>query len=472
MGNEFDVRFAAYERAMHAHNNFGLSGDALAQQYGRYTTGLQYDADKAAKKVFGREYGRALAQERAAMRNTETLHSALNGKGVTPANFTTTYGNLEALRAQAPLGNIAPDASKKVTYTKIKEGANKGKWGVYVDGKLESVHDTKTKANEAFNAKRAELGQTVPKPEAPKPEAPKAEAPKAEAPKPEAPKPETPKAETPKVKAPKAEAPKARTGFDEYVLPEEKAATQAQKGTGKAVEQAVAQEAKGTGKAAEQAVAQEAKGASKLGKFFKGKGGKVALALGAAALIGGAIFGLSKCSDNKKAEEVKPEEPTSPVAVPATDETQTEETPAPVAEQPVEEQPKVEEPVNTKVEAVKGDDYWKYAQMELIAEHQGEVGYRPSNEEINTRMFEIMGRESEQDKVGKKTIAEDGIHSDPMLMIKDAVLLNEQTAKLRNEAIKQLKEEHKDQKDYQPTYREVKKRFEELVAAQAEKPAA
>lgn len=38
---------------------------------------------------------------------TGELHPALNGKGVTPANFSTTYGNLNHLYAQGPVGNVA-----------------------------------------------------------------------------------------------------------------------------------------------------------------------------------------------------------------------------------------------------------------------------------------------------------------------------------------------------------------------------
>lgn len=122
---------------------------------------------------------------------TGELHPALNGKGVTPANFSTTYGNLnhlyaqgpvgnvageftttygsaEQLRNAAPTGNIAPEATgqkpaQRITYSKTKEGVNKGKWGVFADGKLQSVHNTKTQANNAFN----ELRGTPKAPKAP-----------------------------------------------------------------------------------------------------------------------------------------------------------------------------------------------------------------------------------------------------------------------------------------------------------------
>ena len=182
-----------------------------------------------------------------------------------------------------------------------------------------------------------------------------------------------------------------------------------------------------------------------------------------AAVVGFGVTALVKaCSGNKNttpvADEptpVKPEEPTKPEETPVTPE-QPETPVVPITPT---------EPENTTSNAVKGDDYWKYAKMELIAEHQGETGYKPSKEEILERMHEIMDRT----KVG---MAEDGIHPNPMLKTGDEVQLNEKAAKLRNEAIKQLKEEHKDQKDYKPTYSEVNRKFNELVAAEAEKTAA
>lgn len=184
------------------------------------------------------------------------------------------------------------------------------------------------------------------------------------------------------------------------------------------------------------------KGLKKAGKW----GAIAALAIGAGALL------LNKCSDDKKAaapvEPTKPAEPEKPTTP---TEPETPVTPAPA-----------QETENSAINAVKGDDYWKYAKMELIAEHQGDVNYKPTDAEIYTRMKEIMARTN----IG---MADDNVHSDPLLMVNDEVQLNEQAAKLRNEAIKQLKEEHKNQDNYEPTYSEVNKKFKELVAkAQAE----
>ena len=60
------------------------------------------------------------------------------------------------------------------------------------------------------------------------------------------------------------------------------------------------------------------------------------------------------------------------------------------------------------------ENYWKYAQRELIFEHQGEAGYKPSNQEIAERMVKIMERNGiEFDK--------DGVHPSPMLKVGDKV---------------------------------------------------
>lgn len=192
----------------------------------------------------------------------------------------------------------------------------------------------------------------------------------------------------------------------------------------------------------------------KIGKWGAIIAGVAALGLGIAALVKGCSGNKNTApiADTPQPTPVKPEEPATPV-VPTPPEKQ-EETPAVPTE-----------PENITSNAVKGDNYWKYAEMELIAEHQGETGYKPSNAEILERMHEIMDRTN----VG---MAKDGIHPNPMLKVDDEVKLNEKAAKLRNEAIKQLKEEHKDQKDYKPTYSEVNKKFQELVEAQKESKAA
>lgn len=198
------------------------------------------------------------------------------------------------------------------------------------------------------------------------------------------------------------------------------------------------------------------------------KAGKVGLGL---ALAAGAVYGLSKLfggDDNKNAEvkqnnPVQEQKATAPADTTATqketpvaEEAKPVVTPAPVAEndpstkadatteaekaddakavvakpeteetekaektekaeeaKEAEEAKKAEEEINEWI-AQKGENYWKYAKQELIFEHQGQAGYKPTNKEINERMLKIMERN------GVK-FANDGIHSAPMLKIGDKV---------------------------------------------------
>jgi hypothetical protein len=318
MGN-FDVKFRNYESAMQANNNFGLSGQSLAEQYGRYSLGLQIAEQKAENKAFGKAYGKEIAIGRKL-----ELHPALRNMGIKASDFTTNFGTIEQLRNIAPLGRIdytampqtldfnttigksykgnvtalnpntgkyesvTPEqakiwrgqsaeipvnsgANKKVTFTRIKQGANKGKWGVYVDDKLESVHDSKTQANKAFNQKRIELGQITPKTSVNKPVETSANKP-------------------------------AETSV-------------------KSEGEAVAKKAKGKGLRLGTRLKAFARRNPKLAKA--GKWGAIA-----AAVIGVGALLLSKCSSDK-AEEVKAEDVK----------------PAPIDETPKENQPKEETPV-------------------------------------------------------------------------------------------------------------------------------
>ena len=198
------------------------------------------------------------------------------------------------------------------------------------------------------------------------------------------------------------------------------------------------------------------------------KAGKVGLGL---ALAAGAVYGLSKLfgSDDNKNAEVKQNNPvqeqkaTAPADTTATqketpvaEEAKPVVTPAPVAEndsiakadaatevekaddakavvakpeteeteeaekpekteeaKEAEEAKKAEEEFNEWI-AQKGENYWKYAKQELIFEHQGQAGYKPTNKEISERMLKIMERNG-------VNFANDGIHSNPMLKIGDKV---------------------------------------------------
>lgn len=60
------------------------------------------------------------------------------------------------------------------------------------------------------------------------------------------------------------------------------------------------------------------------------------------------------------------------------------------------------------------DNYWKYAKRELIAEHQGDANYKPTDKEVYDRMIKIMERNG-------VAFAKDGIHTNPILKIGDKV---------------------------------------------------
>lgn len=230
---------------------------------------------------------------------------------------------------------------------------------------------------------------------------------------------------------------------------------------------------------------------------FKGKKGKAAIAVGAAALVGAGLYAVFGGNDDKKAEEVKPEvqqeeNPVTPAPTDSTDVEIVEEsdvsgnpeekaattdenkvTPVPVgvpekadttkvAEKdsaktgeannvvaiPAEEKAKEaqeekeiaeadkadEAQAASKTEksdkadkteqvteqeikeyvAKKADNYWKYAKRELIAEHQGDANYKPTDKEVYDRMIKIMERNG-------VAFAKDGIHTNPMLKIGDKV---------------------------------------------------
>lgn len=209
-----------------------------------------------------------------------------------------------------------------------------------------------------------------------------------------------------------------------------------------------------------------------LGKIFKSKGGRIGAGIALTAAVAYGAYKLFGGDDNKNAEvkqnnPVQEQKATAPADTTATqketpvaEETNTEAkpvvTPAPVAEndpstkadatteaekaddakavvakpeteeteeaektekteeaKEAEEAKKAEEELNEWI-AQKGENYWKYAKQELIFEHQGQAGYKPTNKEISERMLKIMERNG-------VNFANDGIHSDPMLKIGDKV---------------------------------------------------
>ena len=188
---------------------------------------------------------------------------------------------------------------------------------------------------------------------------------------------------------------------------------------------------------------------SKVAKFFKGKKG-IAAGIGAAVAIGAAVVATKSCNsgdtttptqpvatpvdttktDSAKAQPVpqteeadKPQAAAQPKAqttvVPPVLAEETEESNAAKDAQEEQELQEADEAdkaqqAEKEHEAQKGDTYWGYAKFELIAEHQGEPNYKPTNAEITERMHEIMKRNgAKMDK--------DGIHPLPMLNAGDKV---------------------------------------------------
>lgn len=475
--SEYDVRFAAYERMMKRNGNFGMKGDQLRQYYGDYSTRLQ-DAlnakdDKIASKQLGKEEARRIAKERAAAKASRSLHTPLKNSGLVPANFNVNYGTAQQLRALAPTGNIMPQAptehislnrnirdiqkqQRKLYKESIKGQANTpmanrfsvdGRYFIqYPDGTIKEfptqkdqvkefkrmmkkdgiMFDPNAKVPEGFDPANPN-GKVKPDPVKPDPVKPDPVKPDPVKPDPVKPDPVKPDPVKPdpvnpdpvqpegnkKVKPSRQERlkkirnnPEARARYNNLKLrnnPELKARYDSMKAFKKA------------------------------GKWKKA--GKIgAIIAGAAALIGGAIAlfgGKDKKADGAGAvpvvpptdETQQPAEPAAPAtepvdeapaqpAAPVTEPAPADETPAqPTAPVESQEPAALEE---KEIEAVIGDNYWKYAKQELIAEHQGEADYKPTDKEILKRTLEIM------DRNGVK-LAEDGIHSDPMLKVGDKV---------------------------------------------------
>lgn len=198
------------------------------------------------------------------------------------------------------------------------------------------------------------------------------------------------------------------------------------------------------------------------GKIFKSKGGRIGAGVALTAAVAYGAYKLFGGDDNKNAEvkqnnPVQEQKATAPADTTATqketpvaEEAKPVVIPAPVAEndpstkadatteaekaddakavvakpeteeteeakktEKAEEAKKAEEEINEWI-AQKGENYWKYAKQELIFEHQGQAGYKPTNKEISERMLKIMERNG-------VNFANDGIHSDPMLKIGDKV---------------------------------------------------
>lgn len=151
---EFDVKYGAYERAMQQNNYFGLKGEQIGDQLGRYTEGLQHDQKKLANKAFGKEFARELSIERKALsaREQATLTETLSGtnKPASVTNVTTEQAT------SAKLEQKAPDKIK--VKQKLKVGTAKTGFKFYIVDKQGNTYQVNRKTyNSAKKGKIAQI---------------------------------------------------------------------------------------------------------------------------------------------------------------------------------------------------------------------------------------------------------------------------------------------------------------------------
>ena len=458
----------------------GITGEELKARQGEYAKALHKKLyQETSAKAFGRDYGRALAQEgnvARAQNQLRIVEQALADGGTS----TTYFGTPEQLRSAAPLGNIAPAATPQSYVATFEKNPTTGKFDVKVNNqvvrtfnseRLAQKYVTSGKAAENYFANFANKPPVAPT--SPSPSGTPAGA--------------NPEAQRHLDAARRAEQGARFRGTSQeamnrlYHIGEESDLTryyremENQGEIGRHWEKPTPEPGpkptpepgpkptpepgpkptpepgpKPTPKPGPKPTPKPGpKPTPKPGpKKFAGlkKAGK----WGLAALAAGAlIYGLVKgCSDDKKEEAIAPQPKPEPKPEPK---------PQPKPDPKPEPTPQPVEPEYGEFGALKGSDYWKYAELELIQEHQGEAGYKPSNSEINTRMFEIMERNNSK-------IAQDGVHSDPMLMINDKVEINKDLGELIEKAKAELKEANKDKAGYEPTYSEVNRKVRELIA--------
>ena len=154
--SDFDVRFRNYENAMHANNNFGLSGQALSDQYGRYAVGLQRDEIKAKNKAQGRAFAKDLARKRALARQ-DYVNIKFWEQNAQQAQTTTSkpltwerYAQEHGTAYKKPTNNVG--AVDKITEKQIKIN-NLNKEIVRLQGVVAENPDVQT----LINTKQAEV---------------------------------------------------------------------------------------------------------------------------------------------------------------------------------------------------------------------------------------------------------------------------------------------------------------------------
>lgn len=208
----------------------------------------------------------------------------------------------------------------------------------------------------------------------------------------------------------------------------------------------------------------------KSGKFFKGKGGRAAL-IGAGILAAGALVACLLKGCSKDGADEAATDPKTPAAEDVPKET-APETPG-VVDGPKETDPaKDDQEAKTGTfKAIPGSFEWRFAERELLLEHLGEANYKPSATEISQRAAEIAARDNRKIDNTGHSVDENG----KWVQVGEDMILTEQIAQLANEARAQLIQEHKDQKDYEPSWAEIRKIVDKKIQdlqAEALKPAA
>lgn len=134
---------------------------------------------------------------------------------------------------------------------------------------------------------------------------------------------------------------------------------------------------------------------SKIGKFFKGKGGKVAIGAGIVALIGaGAAWLYNKVSGKKSEDASASQKPETPVAAAPdnnekTEETKPEEKPNKADKADKGDDTKPNKDVPKDYEVKKGDCVWNIAKQHL-KDLSDDPNYNPTDAEILKHTKELM----------------------------------------------------------------------------------
>jgi len=157
-GDQFGAKWKAYEQAMARGNDFGLKGQEVAEQMGRYAEGLQYDQMKAFNKAQGREYARMLAEEQQALTNCLVGKSPVS---TNPLNLTSSNNGINVVR-KTQVGTkktgfkyfFVDDAGKVYQVDKSAYNAIAQKGNIKLNGKMGnpvSVKNLPKKVQQQFN---------------------------------------------------------------------------------------------------------------------------------------------------------------------------------------------------------------------------------------------------------------------------------------------------------------------------------